>query len=170
MYRTFLSMLMVIYSVGTLAGCHRDQDEKGEQGKGEQKKMALPLPVGTPKRPQGMTALTVKSGTEPFSKQDVVEYFKKHNLPKNSTSVTDFQVDTLEFLTSKEVSQRLQGVTTGLGDNERVGFVTLKGSFVFTGPPKRGKPATFGRAYAVFDATTGNLLMAGTLERSDQPR
>lgn len=170
MYRTFLSMLLVIYSLGTLAGCHRDQDEKSDQGKGEQKKMALPPPVGTPKRPQGMTALAVKAGTVPFSKPDVVEYFKKHNLPKNSTSVTDFQVDTLEFLTSKEVSQRLQGVTTGLGDNERVGFVTLSGSFVFTGPPKRGKPATFSRAYAMFDATNGNLLMAGTLERTDQPR
>lgn len=170
MHRTFLSMLLVVCGFGTLAGCHRDRDEKGEQGKGEQKKMALPLPVGTPKRPQGMTALTVKPGPEPFSKQDVIEYFKKHNLPKNSGSVTQFQVDTLEFLTSKEVSQRLQGVTTGLGDNERVGFVTLTGSFVFTGPPKRGKPATFSRAYAVFDTTTGNLLMAGTLERTERPR
>jgi hypothetical protein len=32
------------------------------------------------------------------------------------------------------------------------------------------KPAQFRRAYAIFDAVTGNLLMVGTLEDTNPPR
>jgi hypothetical protein len=170
MHRTVLSMLLVIAGLGLFAGCHHDRDEKGENEKGEQKKLALHPPTGTPKRPQGMTALTIKPGAEPFSKQDVVAYFQTHNFPKNVGSVAQFQVDTLEFITSKDVSQRLHGVSTGLEDNARVGFVTLTGTFIFTGPGSNRKSATFNRAYAVFDAANGNLLMVGTLEQTDKPR
>jgi hypothetical protein len=157
MHRTVLIMLLVIGDLASFAGCHR-----------EQKKMSLPLPKGTPKRPQGMTALTVKSGGEPFAKEDVVAYFKTHNFPKNFGATTEFQVDTFEFLTSKAVSERLQGVQTGLDDNARVAFVTLTGRFVFTGPPRtqRKEPTIFNRAYAVFDATNGNLMMVGTLDEN----
>jgi hypothetical protein len=162
MYRTTVAILVLIGALAFLMGCHhRDDDDK-------QKKLALHLPTGTPKRPQGMTALTVNSGAaQPFTKADVIAYFKTHNLPKNSASTTQIQVDTLEFLTSKEVSQRLQGVMTGLGDNDRVGFVILTGTFIFTGPGTDSKAARFNRAYAVFDAVTGNLLMIGTLEQRD---
>ncbi len=166
MHRTVLIMLLVVGSLASLGGsCHRNRDDRGDQG--EQKKMALPLPKGTPKRPQGMTALTVKSGGEPFAKDDVVAYFKTHNFPKNFGATTEFQVDTFEFLSSKAVSERLQGVQTGLDDNARVAFVTLTGRFVFTGPPQPQRKATiFNRAYAVFDATNGNLLMVGTLDEN----
>ena len=43
-----------------------------------------------------------------------------------------------------------------------VGFVTLAGSLIFAGPPGT-EPVEFSRGYAVFDVTTGNLLMFGTL-------
>jgi len=170
MHRIALSMLLVIASLGLLAGCRHDRDEKGENEKGEQKKLALHLPTGTPKRPQGMTALTVKPGAEPFSKPDVVAYFQAHNFPKNVGTVGQFHVDTLEFISSKDVTQRLQGVSTGLEDTARLGFVGLSGTFIFTGPGSSRKPVIFNRAYAVFDAANGNLMMVGTLEQTDQPR
>jgi hypothetical protein len=47
-------------------------------------------------------------------------------------------------------------------------FVTLRGPFVFTGPPQSGKSVKFDRAYAIFDPSSGNLLMAGTLDAADQ--
>jgi hypothetical protein len=115
-------------------------------------------------RPTGFAALKANStAPEPFTKTDVVAYFSAHNLPMNAGAKNDFQVDSLEFLTSKQASDRLAGEPTGLNDNDRVGFATLTGKFIFSGPPNT-KPATFARAYALFDATTGNLLMDGTLE------
>jgi hypothetical protein len=165
MHRPIPGLLLLLGILGLLASCH-DRDDHGEQ-----KRIALHAPAGTPKRPQGMTALTVHAGAaEPFTKADVVTYFKSHNLPKNAGALAQFQVDTLEFMTSKDVNQRLQGVSTGLADNDRVGFVTLSGTFVFTGPGSDRKSATFNRAYAVFDAATGNLLMICTLERTDKPQ
>ena len=129
-------------------------------------------PAGLAKRPQGSAALTVKAGAEPFTKDDVAAYFKTHNLPMNASSTSDFRVDALEFLTSKQVADRLQGASPGLADNERVALATLTGTFIFTGPPqgKTSKTARFSRAYAVFDAASGNLLMAGTLDQTVQPR
>jgi hypothetical protein len=143
-----------------------------KKGPGEPEKQALHLPVGTPKRPQGMGALAIQPGQpQPFSKTDVATYLQSHNLPLNRGAATDVQVDSLEFLTNKEVSDRLQGASPGLADNEKVGFATLTGTFIFTGPPP-GKPVRFSRGYAVFDALTGNLLMVGALEegREQPPR
>ena len=145
--------------LATVSGCHRHH---------EQEKIALKLPEGTPKRPQGSPALTVNPGApEPFTLSDVVNYFKTHNLPKNGTDLTQFQASSLEFLTSEEVSQRLGGEPTGLADNDKIGFVTLTGQFTFTGPS--GASGRFTRAYAAFDAATGNLLMIGTLSDQRQP-
>jgi hypothetical protein len=139
------------------------------KGPGEPEKKALHLPVGTPKRPQGMGALTVQPGQpQPFSKEDVAAYVHTHNLPLNLGASADLQVDALEFLTNKEVSDRLQGASPGLGDNEKVGFATLSGAFIFTGPSP-GKGVRFSRGYAVFNAQTGNLLMVGTLDQGQEP-
>jgi hypothetical protein len=158
----FLGRTIVIAWLSVLAGCQSSCKP--------QEKIALKPPTGTPKRPQGLTALTLKAGAEPFTKEDVNAYFKTHKFPKNQGSADQLQVDNLEFITSGEVTTRLQGVSTGLGDSERVAFATLSGPFVFTGP--KTNPVRFQRAYAVFDATTGNLLMVGTLEqpKGDQPR
>lgn len=140
------------------------------KGPGEPEKKALHLPVGTPKRPQGMGALTVRPGQpQPFTKEDVVIYFQSHNLPLNLGSIAGLQVEALEFLTNREVSDRLQGASPGLAADEKVGFATLAGTFIFTGPSP-GKGVRFSRAYAVFDVQTGNLLMVGTLEQGrEQP-
>lgn len=161
MRRATLTVLVLLPVVGWSAGCHRGEDH------GEQKKVALHIPKDTPKRPQGSAALTVKPGAEPFNEQDVANYFKTHNLPMNFTTTRDFAVESLKFLTNKEITARLNGASPGLAENDKIGFATLKGLFIFTGPPST-KPVRFTRAYAAFDATTGNLLMVGTLEQGEQ--
>ncbi len=162
MRRTILHALIFLGCLGWVSGCRH------KEGPEEQKKIALHLPEGTPKRPQGSAALTVKPGPQPFTKADVANYFKTHNLPMNMSSTNDFQVDTLEFLTNKDVSDRLRGASPGLADSAIVGLATLRGLFIFTGPPQT-KPARFARAYAAFDATSGNLVMIGTLDQGEQP-
>jgi hypothetical protein len=152
--------ILLVAACGVLAGCER---------RPEQKETPLPLPQGTAKRPVGMAALTANpSAPEPFAQADVAAYFASHNLPMNIGAKGDFQVINLEFITSAQASQRLQGEPTGLDDNDRVGFATLTGKFIFSGPSNT-KPAAFASAYALFDAKTGNLLMDGTLE-SGEPR
>ncbi|MGA2636271.1 hypothetical protein [Methylocella sp.] len=161
--RRAITAILVAGTVGLLAGCGRHE---------EQKETPLPLPQGTPKRPTGLPGLTVNPGApEPFTKSDVAAYFATHNLPLNAGAKGDFTVANLEFLTAKQASDRLAGEPTGLNDNDRVGFATLTGKFIFSGPSNT-KPATFSSAYALFDAATGNLLMDGTLEsgKGDNPR
>jgi hypothetical protein len=160
MKRPILAILLLFGILGGMAGCHHDGDDEGQND--PHKKRALNLPKEPGKRPQGMAGLTVKPGAIPFTKQDVIAYFTTHNLPRNSGAINLFKVQNLEFVTNGEVTKRLEGVATGLNENDRVGFVTLVGTFVFTGPPK-SKPATFREAYAVFDAVSGNLLMVGSL-------
>lgn len=157
---SFVALFGVLALFATCSRCHTGGYQGGE-GYGQKKMELKPPPEGAGKRPVGLPALTVRSGPEPFTRQDVVDYFKTHNLPKNATTTTDFAVESLEFITSKEVTARLDGVTTGLADADRVGFVTLRGTFVFTGP--KTSSGRFGRAYAVFDAGSGNLLMIGSL-------
>jgi len=155
-----LLLVVVIWN----AGCHHGGGNTG----GEQQKVAMQVPKDPPKRPQGSAALSVKPGAEPFSKQDVATYFKTHNLPMNATNTSDFTVESLQFMTDKDLTAQLSGASTGLAENDKVGFATLTGLFVFTGPPN-AKPARFARSYAVFDAATGNLMMIGTLEQGQQP-
>jgi hypothetical protein len=152
---------IVLLGVLTLTGCDSSCARK-------QEKIALQMPTGTPKRPQGVAALTVRAGDPPFTRDDVVAYIKTHRLPKTLGSPDQVAVDNVEFVTSAEVSRRLDGASTGLAATDRVAFVTLSGTFVFTGPDTR--PVQFRRAYVVFDATTGNLLMVGTLDDGNRPR
>jgi hypothetical protein len=158
--------LLLLSALCLMTSCdHKGENNNATQNKNDATyKKALPLPTGTPKRPVGVAAITAKPGSAtPFTKDEVVAYFKTHNLPRNMGSTDQFQVDSLDFITSAEVSRRLQGAATGLSDNDRIGFARLSGTFVFTGP-REGKPVTFKQAYAAFDASTGNLLMAGTLQ------
>jgi hypothetical protein len=161
MRRVNLFVLLLLPVATWNTGCRHEDDH------GEQRKVALYVPKDPPKRPQGSAALKVKSGVEPFSKADVTNYFKTHNLPMNFTTTSDFTVESLEFLSNKEVTTRLNGASPGLAENDKIGFVVLKGLFIFTGPPN-GKSPRFTRAYAAFDGATGNLLMIGTLEQGER--
>jgi len=159
MSRRVVVLLIVLCGVAALGGLVWIVD----RGRDEGAKIALQIPRDPPLPPQGAPALQVKLGVaEPFSKEDVRDYFTTHNLPTNGTSTTDFTVDMLEFLTNQEVTTRLNGASTGLTEADKIGFATLKGHFIFNGP--NSSSARFTRAYAAFDARTGNLLMVGTLE------
>ena len=140
----------------TLAGCNGDKPKIG----------TIAPPSGTPKAPQGLKALAVTAGPTPFSQADVGAYLQTNSLPRNFGPRASVRVDNLEFITSADVTTRLQGVRSGLADSARIGFATLSGDFTFTGPSGT-RPARFGSAYAAFDATTGNLLMMGTLASPD---
>lgn len=151
----------------TVVGCRRHGD--GDDDGGHQKKIALPAPKGTPKRPVGSPALTT-----PINQAKVAAYFKTHNLPMNLGQTSSITVDKVEFLTNAQVVQRLNGANPGLADSDKLAFATLRGDFIFTGPPK-SRVTRFSSAYAVFDNVTGNLLMLGTLDQnreggSNQPR
>jgi len=158
--RCTLVTLAVAMAMTACADNNRPSPADTTTVRGEnQKPMALSVPKQTPNKPQGMPALRA-----PFSREDVVRYFETHNLPKNSTTPRDFRVESVDSMPSRAVTERLQGVATGVSDDERLVFVTLTGTFVFTGPIKSA-PATFKRAYAVFDAQSGNLLMVGSLDQ-----
>jgi hypothetical protein len=121
------------------------------------------LPTAKPLRPQGLPAIAaVKGAPSPFSKSDVVNYFTTHNLPRLSAKPGQVHVVSLEFLTSKQVSDRLHGEPTGLPDGDPVGFATLSGTFGVSGPAQ-AKHVTYSSAFAAFDGSTGNMLMTGTL-------
>lgn len=130
----------------------------------------MKMPAGTPKQPQGLQALAVKPGPEPFTKDDVTQYIQTHRLAKSVGDISQLRVESLEFLTAREVTARLQGASTGLPDDHRVAFATIRGPVYFTGP-RNSRPVAFDTVYALFDAATGNLLMSGTLVKSKyQPR
>jgi hypothetical protein len=122
----------------------------------------MKLPTGTPQRPQGMKALTVTPGPTPFTANDVTQYVRTHRLARMIGDMSQLTVTNLEFMTAREVTNRLQNESTGLPDDQRVAFATIQGPLYFTGP-SGSKTAAFETAYAVFDAQTGNLLMSGTL-------
>jgi hypothetical protein len=134
-------------------------------GRRPQGAVEMKMPTGTPQRPKGIKALEVKPGAEPFSKDDVAQFIRTHRMAKSVGDPSQLQVESLEFMTAKEATARLQNVHTGLPDDARVGFVIIRGPVYFTGPPS-SKPVAFDRAYALFDATTVNLIMSGSLEKS----
>ena len=131
--------------------------------RGQQKPIALVPPKGPGKRPEGLQALQISQrGEKAFSVEALSEYFKTHNLPMNMGSMTDIRVEKVEILPDSALPARLEGESTGIGPDEKVALATLRGLFIFTGPPG-SKPSRTTSAYAVFDTRNGNLLMAGTL-------
>jgi hypothetical protein len=125
----------------------------------------MKMPTGTPKRPQGMPGISIKPSPVPFTKEEVTQFIQTHRLARSIGDISQLQVESLEFLTARDVTARLQGASTGLPDDYRVAFAIIRGPIYFTGPPT-SRPIAFDTAYALFDAATGNLLMSGTLEKS----
>jgi hypothetical protein len=154
------AMIFFAAASGLLTGCRQQPTQQSPEAP---KGISIQMPTSKPMRPQGLTAIKATPGaTSPFSKSDVVSYFTTHNLPRLSGKPGQVHVVSLEFLTGKQVSDRLHGESTGLPDGDPVGFATLSGAFGVSGPPP-AKHVTFSSAYAAFDGGTGNLLMAGTL-------
>ena len=123
----------------------------------------IKVPTAKPQQAQGTKALEVKQGLAPFTKEDITQYVRTHRLAKTVGDLSQLQVESVEYITAREVKNRLRGVSTGLPDKQRVAFAIIRGPVYFSGPPG-SKPVAFDRAYALFDASTGNLLMSGTLD------
>jgi hypothetical protein len=138
-----------------VSGCHRHEAQNTFS--------VQPPPQGASQHPHGLPGVAVHPGPQPFTVADVASYFAAHNLPLNGADASQLHVDALDFITAKQAQDRLQGEATGLDDNEMVGFVTLSGTFIFSGPPK-SHSAAFSKAYAIFVASTGRLIMDGSLE------
>jgi hypothetical protein len=155
-YSTAIILALVLISAVT--GCQRRPKNAVE----------MKLPTGTPQQPKGIAALSVTPGPTPFTTNEVTQYIQSHRLGKSIGDPSQLQVESLEFITASEVTVRLQGASTGLPATHRVAFAVIRGPLYFTGPPS-SKPVQFERAYTLFDAGTGNLLMSGTLNASKQP-
>lgn len=157
-------VLVALAVLSGVVGCKRPHQPENA--------VEMKMPEGTPKRPQGMQALTVKAGAEPFGRDEVTQFVQTHRLAKSVGDISKLRVESVEFITAREVTVRLQGASTGLPDDQRVAFVIIRGPIYFTGPPRVTRtPVAFDTAYALFDATTGNLLMSGTLTKSkEQPQ
>jgi len=152
---TLVLGLLAICSI--LSACHRIHHPEGA--------VRMNLPTGKPLQPQGMRALEVKPGAEPFTRDDVTKFIQTHRLGRSIGDISQLRADSLEFLPAREATSRLQGASSGLTDEHQVGLAIIRGPLYFTGPPP-SKPIAFASAYALFDAKTGNLLMSGALDKA----
>jgi hypothetical protein len=137
-----------------------------------------PTPFGTQRTPMpvvGSPAITphptttsssARSGTSTFdsptfSASDASAYITTHPMWRNLAVWAPPTVVQVAFYSSKQVSTLLGGESTGMPDNTLLCYVELRGTFTFAGP--NGTTATFSTGFEVFDAHTGNFLMAGGL-------
>ncbi len=114
---------------------------------------ALGLPAITPRN------TAVGASTPTFTTDDVVQYVHAHPMPDASLSGPKPVITRIAFLTSREVSTRLKGESTGVPDDTLLCYVELSGTFTFSG--SSGVTVTYHTGVEVFDAHTGNLLITG---------
>ncbi len=123
--------------------------------------IASVAPIGAPAIVPHLDARsTGPTSTAPaFSTADVVQYVKTHPIWRNIASCATPTAVRVEFLTSQQVTSLLSGESTGMPDGALLCYVQMRGTFTFAG--SSGKTVTYHTGYEVFDAHTGNLLMAG---------
>jgi hypothetical protein len=118
-------------------------------------------------------ALTTNSNGAKFTEADVRQFFTTHPEWGLIKSSIPFTIEKVEFLTSREVSAKLgRNVTAivGVTDTTLFCLVTGHGSFSMAGGPPTNaqssqKGVTFQRAFQLFDAQTGNLVLMGGLDK-----
>jgi hypothetical protein len=118
---------------------------------------SLPPPPGAP-------AIRVTPSTTPTCQQ-VRGFYTTHHVWRN-VSQEGGKVASIEFLKAADAEMRLHA-STGLPASAVVIFVTLNGTFVFSGPAKATK--TYPYAFELFDAATGNLVLTGGLPKPFTP-
>ena len=111
----------------------------------------------------GTPAITPRSsGTPAFSSSDVRQYVVTHQFSGGPTvAQSSPSIVELEFISSKQAKQQLDGTSPGLPDNALVCFVVMKGPFLLTADsqPSRLHVPTVNTGIEVFDAHTGNQLV-----------
>jgi hypothetical protein len=111
----------------------------------------------------GVPAISPHNDCTPsFSAQDVIDYENTHPFATRRTEpVGKPKITKIWFVTSAEASGQMAGESTGLSDAALVCYVEFYGTFR-TGLAPGGEPTErTGAASQVFDAHTGNLLVAG---------
>lgn len=132
----------------------------------------LPAPTATPLAPTdstnqtdlGLPAITprlpsVNAATATFTQLDVEQYVKTTPRFGKISSSTQITVVKVQFMLSREVGALLGGVSTGTRDDKLLCYVEIQGSFSHSTP--YNKAITRDKAQLIFDALTGNLLIAG---------
>lgn len=108
----------------------------------------------------GLPAIAPRAGTQAgkaaFSEQDAAQYASGHRMWHNMDGSRPTVV-AVRFATSQEISA-LVHTTTGRPADALLCYVELKGTFTFPGP---NQDVTYHTGFEVFDAQTGNMLVAG---------
>lgn len=74
------------------------------------------------------------------------------------------QIAKLEFLTDRDLRSRLGGKSTGLSDDALLCYVELSGNFRLISPfEEQVSSQTLRKGILVFNAQTGNIMMAGAM-------
>jgi hypothetical protein len=124
--------------------------------------LALAPPKEKPHRPVGVGALAPHADGSSFTLADVAAYVDQHNLPMNRGDAKDVAVTSVEAMTVAEFAARIPGDVTGFEGGERLVLALIEGRLLFASP-REAPSVQAHKAYAAFDAVTGNLLYLGTL-------
>ena len=119
-------------------------------------------PPGAPAIPV-RTSMVSGTGAAPavpaFTATEAAHYAQTHPL-FHVVGVGAMTVVKVQFMTSEQLSARLQGAALVLPAGSLVCYVELHGTFLFTGP---AGAVTYHAAYEVYNAANGNFLMDGAL-------
>lgn len=103
-----------------------------------------------------------------FTKEDVVAYSNRTNIQGiwGYPSSVRPSIVKIEFLTDKEVRQRIASYSANLPDDKLLCYVRYRGSFLLPQPPQLGSSIPCEYAFEIFDAYTGNRIAYGVDLRS----
>jgi hypothetical protein len=169
--------ILALLLVALFAGCGTDSSSVTvpPQQTTPQVFKATPFPSAQAALPVGIPAIqpTLPGSIPAYTLGDAQKYILCHPMPRNiltsQTTLTAgqtcdqqaFTIVLLQFSPSSEVSKLLNGEPTGLPDNTLLCFTELSGEFAFAGLD--GALVKYLVGFEVFDAQTGNQLMAGGL-------
>jgi hypothetical protein len=112
--------------------------------------------------PGGPGIARTQQGIRAFTSVDVTHYITTHPFPLGPTTTgKPPTIVSIEFITSKQASQRLLGESIGVPDTAIVCYVKLSGPFTmsFAPHPPGAQVPPSNTATEIFDAQTGNLLL-----------
>jgi hypothetical protein len=108
----------------------------------------------------GVPAITPRNDCTPsFTEQDVRAYLQTHQELIPAPHAPPTTVTLVQFMTSAEASQRMDGESIGLADDAIVCFVELSGEFMPYSVPPGVTPHLSSVGILVLDAHSGNILV-----------
>jgi hypothetical protein len=135
------------------------QEEKGKPAKEPPPIRNVPKNL-PPTAPTGSPAIKPTTGGTPaFSVDDAKRYVATHHVPMGLSRDSKPVITRAEFLTSREITDRLHGAASGFPDDYLLCYVELQGPVTFSGP--KGAKVTYNRGVLIFDAHSGNLIIGG---------